>query len=94
MQILRNSSDGFEIAEKDLELRGGGAILSEKQTGVADFRFFDFVNHKDIIHSVIEETSRVMEGCTSLQEFEKKNPKLMVLLNAFEHCKKINFLNG
>ncbi|WXU00363.1 MAG: ATP-dependent DNA helicase RecG [Catillopecten margaritatus gill symbiont] len=36
--ILRESNDGFKIAEKDLELRGPGEILGTQQTGVADMK--------------------------------------------------------
>lgn len=38
LSTLRNSTDGFAIAEKDLELRGPGEILGTRQTGVLDFR--------------------------------------------------------
>ncbi len=38
LSTLRNSTDGFVIAEKDLELRGPGEILGTRQTGMLDFR--------------------------------------------------------
>lgn len=38
LSTLRNSTDGFAIAEKDLELRGPGEILGTRQTGILDFR--------------------------------------------------------
>lgn len=38
LSTLRNSTDGFVIAEKDLELRGPGEILGTRQTGALDFR--------------------------------------------------------
>lgn len=38
LTTLRNSTDGFVIAEKDLELRGPGEILGTRQTGALDFR--------------------------------------------------------
>jgi ATP-dependent DNA helicase RecG len=38
LSTLRNSTDGFAIAEKDLELRGPGEILGTRQTGALDFR--------------------------------------------------------
>lgn len=39
--VLRDSNDGFVIAEKDLEIRGAGEILGTRQTGVADFKVAD-----------------------------------------------------
>ncbi|SFV88245.1 ATP-dependent DNA helicase RecG [hydrothermal vent metagenome] len=41
--ILRETNDGFKIAEKDLELRGPGEILGTQQTGVADMKIANIV---------------------------------------------------
>ncbi len=43
LHTLRNSNDGFEIARKDLELRGAGEILGVRQTGALQFRVADLV---------------------------------------------------
>ena len=42
LNIMRESSDGFVIAEKDLELRGPGEVLGTKQTGIMSFKVADF----------------------------------------------------
>jgi len=49
LDILRKSDDGFEIAEKDLELRGGGDPLGLKQSGFPAYRLADSVVHRDLI---------------------------------------------
>ncbi|MBX3724940.1 MAG: ATP-dependent DNA helicase RecG [Xanthomonadales bacterium] len=41
LEVLRSSTDGFEIAQKDLELRGPGELLGTRQTGLAAFRIAD-----------------------------------------------------
>ena len=41
LEVMRQSNDGFVIAEKDLELRGPGELLGTRQTGVATFRVAD-----------------------------------------------------
>ncbi len=49
LDILRRSDDGFEIAEKDLELRGGGDPLGLKQSGFPAYRLADPAAHRDLI---------------------------------------------
>jgi ATP-dependent DNA helicase RecG len=44
LQVLVDSSDGFEIAEADLRLRGPGNVLGTIQSGLSDFRFSDFLS--------------------------------------------------
>lgn len=43
MSILRETNDGFKVAEKDLELRGPGEVLGIKQTGLMEMRIADIV---------------------------------------------------
>jgi ATP-dependent DNA helicase RecG len=49
LDVLRQSDDGFLIAEIDLELRGGGDPLGLKQSGFPAYRFADPVAHRDLI---------------------------------------------
>ncbi|HEY5071888.1 MAG TPA: ATP-dependent DNA helicase RecG [Caulobacteraceae bacterium] len=49
LDVLRRTDDGFAIAEKDLELRGGGDPLGLRQSGLPDYRFVDPIAHADLI---------------------------------------------
>ncbi len=51
---LRESNDGFYIAERDLELRGPGEVLGTRQTGLMDFRVADIQVHGDLLDRVRE----------------------------------------
>ncbi len=48
IRILKNSDDGFYIADEDLKLRGYGDITGFQQSGIKNFRFADPVIHEDI----------------------------------------------
>ena len=52
LAVLRDSNDGFVIAQKDLEIRGPGELLGTKQTGLADLKIADLVRDADIIAQV------------------------------------------
>ncbi len=45
IRVMRETNDGFRIAEKDLELRGPGEMLGTRQTGVIGFRVADLARH-------------------------------------------------
>jgi ATP-dependent DNA helicase RecG len=51
---MRTTSDGFVIAEKDLELRGPGELLGTRQTGLATFRVADLVRDAALLPQVRE----------------------------------------
>jgi len=50
--VLRDSSDGFVIAEKDLELRGPGEVLGTRQTGQMQFKIADLARDLDLLDAV------------------------------------------
>ncbi len=57
--VLRDSNDGFVIAQKDLELRGPGEMLGAKQTGLADLKIADLVRDQALIPQVQQLAQRI-----------------------------------
>jgi len=50
--VLRDSNDGFVIAQKDLEIRGPGEVLGTRQTGLAELKIADLVRDQHLIPSI------------------------------------------
>jgi len=70
--ILRDTNDGFLIAEKDLELRGAGEVLGTRQTGSAQFKIADLVRDRELLS----------DAKTIGDEITVKHPDLIVALLA------------
>ena len=58
--ILKNSNDGFFIAEQDLKMRGAGEIFGRKQTGLPQWKFFDPYFDLDIIDDAKKNSKQMM----------------------------------
>lgn len=52
MKVMKQSTDGFYISEKDLELRGQGELMGTKQHGISDFQFINFSTDLELIEFV------------------------------------------
>ena len=59
LAILRESTDGFRIADKDLELRGPGELMGVRQTGLAVFRAADLVRDAALLPEIQEWAMRI-----------------------------------
>jgi ATP-dependent DNA helicase RecG len=60
LKIIRESQDGFFIAEQDLKLRGPGELLGTRQTGEAQFRVADLRIHAHLIPDVVRAGDRLL----------------------------------
>jgi ATP-dependent DNA helicase RecG len=59
LDVLRGTNDGFEVAQRDLELRGPGEVLGTRQTGLAQLRVADLVRDADLMPVVQELAARL-----------------------------------
>jgi ATP-dependent DNA helicase RecG len=68
LDILRKTSDGFRIAEKDLELRGPGEVLGTRQTGMLQFRVADLARDQHLLEQIPPVADRLLRENPGLAE--------------------------
>ena len=68
LELLRDTEDGFKIAEMDWKLRGEGDILGAKQSGFPDYRFVDPVAHTGLIAMAARDAVYILQHMDSLTE--------------------------
>ena len=78
MQIMTSTTDGFVIAEKDLELRGSGEFFGTKQHGLPEFKIANLFEDMDILKEVQGLTQKIEEADSNLELDVHKGLKQMV----------------
>ena len=68
LDTLRRTNDGFEIAEKDLQLRGPGELLGTRQTGLMNFRLADLSRDADLLPQVHALADRLLAESPDIAE--------------------------
>ena len=92
LNILRETEDGFLIAEEDLKLRGGGEVLGTRQSGLPEFRLADLAVHGDLLTMARDDTKLILERDADLKSDRGK--ALRVLLYLFEQDAAIQTLRS
>lgn len=82
LNIMKETEDGFRIAEEDLELRGGGEMLGTRQSGFAEFRLADLSVHKNLLLTASKDAKLIMELDPDLTS--ERGQALRTLLYLFE----------
>ena len=63
---MRESEDGFLIAEKDWELRGSGDLLGSAQSGVPNFKLANLDKHRDLLETATQDARLLVQNDPSL----------------------------
>ncbi|UZP73681.1 ATP-dependent DNA helicase RecG [Candidatus Paraluminiphilus aquimaris] len=83
LTVMRESQDGFVLAEKDLEIRGPGEVLGTRQTGVSSFRVARLPEHNELLEKAQDIASNMVS--TDAQRAEKIEQRWTRTLEAFAH---------
>ncbi len=92
LTILRETEDGFRIAEEDLRLRGAGEVLGTRQSGMPEFRLADLAAHGDLLQVARDDARLFLERDPELASERGKN--LRVLLYLFERDAAIRLIRS
>jgi ATP-dependent DNA helicase RecG len=92
LDILRQSEDGFRIAEEDLRLRGGGEVLGTRQSGDPGFRIARLPEDEELLQAARDQTKYLLARDPELNSDQGKAARLCLYL--FERDEAIRLLRG
>ncbi|MBD9559231.1 ATP-dependent DNA helicase RecG [Ensifer sp. ENS03] len=92
LSILRDSEDGFLIAEEDLKLRGEGELLGTRQSGTPGFRIASLEAHGDLLEIARKDAAYVIERDPDLTS--ERGEALRTLLYLYRRDEAIRFLRA
>lgn len=92
LTMMCETDDGFQIAEKDLELRGGGEVLGARQSGEAEFRVADVPGFEDLLTAARDDVKMIIASDPLLQA--PRGQALRTLLYLFERDEAIHLFRA
>jgi ATP-dependent DNA helicase RecG len=92
LAVMRDTEDGFVIAEEDLKLRGAGEVLGTKQSGLPEFRLANPEFHQDLIQIAHDDARVFLEKDPQL--LTPRGEALRTMLYLFERDQAIKYLRS
>ena len=92
LSIMRETEDGFRIAEEDLKLRGEGELLGTRQSGTPGFRIASLEDHADLLEIARKDAAYLIERDPDLTS--ERGQAVRTLLYLFRRDEAIRFLHA
>jgi ATP-dependent DNA helicase RecG len=86
LQALVDSTDGFELAEVDLELRGEGTILGTRQKGISDLKLASLRRHKKTVALAREVAFEIVDADETLERHPDLADEIRLLVDPDEQA--------
>jgi ATP-dependent DNA helicase RecG len=90
--LLRDTEDGFVIADEDFRLRGGGDALGTRQSGLPGFRLANPAQHGGLLHMASRDAAVVIERDPQLES--ERGQALRLLLRLFQRGEALRTLQA
>ncbi|MEL6094222.1 ATP-dependent DNA helicase RecG [Bartonella schoenbuchensis] len=92
LNIIRNTEDGFKIAEEDLRLRGEGELLGTRQSGMPEFHIANLTTHHKLLLTARKDARLFLQHDSDLSS--ERGQALRLLLYLFRHDDAIQLLRS
>lgn len=92
IKIMRETEDGFRIAEEDLRLRGAGELLGTRQSGLPSFRLANIETQQELLAAAYDDARLILDRDAELES--PRGRALRILLYLFERDEAIRYLRS
>ena len=90
--MMRETEDGFRIAEEDLRLRGGGEVLGTRQSGVPEYRVANVPNFEELIGMARDDAMMILDSDPDLAT--ERGEALRILLTLFDQDEAVRLFRA
>ncbi len=92
LKVMRETDDGFRIAEEDLKLRGAGELLGTRQSGMPEFHLADMHAHAQLLAAAHDDANLILERDPNLES--KRGRAIRTLLYLFERDAAVRYIRS
>ena len=90
LTLLKDTEDGFVIADEDFRIRGGGDLLGKRQSGLPGFKLADPVQHEGLLHMASKDAALLLDRDPRLES--ERGTAVKMLLRLFRYGPAIRAL--
>ena len=86
LYTLKNSNDGFYIAEQDLKMRGSGDLIGTKQSGLPNFKIADLEINYDLMDIAHKNAQKILQEDPDLSKPQSNKYRYLIKLFSYDEC--------